>query len=129
MSGLRDALERARERGALKILYLGDFDPSGLLIEQVNERELGIKIKRIALTWKQTQKYKLVPRSVNRRDPRAKEYIERYGNQCWELEALHPNLLRQIVERELHKAVTREFLRERERRLRIRELITELVRI
>jgi len=59
LSMYRKALIRAAERGVKKILYIGDFDLSGLLIEVVAEREMdsgrGIEVKRIALTLEQVK--------------------------------------------------------------------------
>ncbi len=123
LSALRDALERARRRGKLIVLYIGDFDPSGLLIDRVSERETGIPIRRIALTWEQIQRYRLPSVPVNRRDSRAKEYIRRYGDRCWEIEAMPPDLLRRILERELRRLVPREVLERRERKLQARRLV------
>ncbi len=58
LSMYRKALLRAAERGVKRILYIGDFDPSGLLIEKVAEKEMGIEIKRIALTIDQVKRFR-----------------------------------------------------------------------
>jgi len=102
-SMLRDALRRARERGVRKIFLILDFDPSGLCIEAVNEREMGIKMSRVALTYEQAKG--LPFRLVKRRDTRAKKYMAKYGDRCWEVEALEPRQLLQIVEQTLRREV------------------------
>ena len=50
ISMLRKALARARKRGVQKILYVGDYDPSGVHIEKVARREMGIEMQRVAIT-------------------------------------------------------------------------------
>ena len=40
LSMYRKALDRARVRGVTLVIYIGDFDPSGLLIEKVAEEEM-----------------------------------------------------------------------------------------
>ena len=68
----RKALERATKRGVTTILYIGDFDPSGLLIEEVAEGEMnqkiGIRFLRLALTLDQIKYFKPPSRSVNIKD-------------------------------------------------------------
>jgi hypothetical protein len=109
-SCLRDALQRARDKGIRKIFLVLDFDPSGLSIEQVDAREMGIKMIRVALTYEQAKQ--LISRRVKRRDTRARKYLQRYGDRCWEIESLDPKKLLQIVEVALRREVTPENLRE-----------------
>ncbi|MGD0029662.1 MAG: hypothetical protein ABSC91_12070 [Candidatus Bathyarchaeia archaeon] len=82
MSMYRKALERARKRGVTLVLCIGDFDPSGLLIETVAQQEMdhktGIRFVRLALTMEQIKRFKSPSRPVNMKDSRAKEYIEKY---------------------------------------------------
>jgi len=120
LSMYRKALERARKRKVDLILYVGDFDPSGLLIDEVAREEMngttGIMIKRIVLTLDQVKRFRPPPRSVSMRDSRAKDYIARYGDRCWEFEALRPRTALRLVETELRKAVPPEFLKMAEAR-------------
>jgi len=116
LSMYRKALIRAAKRGVRKILYLGDFDPSGLLIEQVASKEMGIEIRRIGLTLDQVRKYKPPALNVNRRDSRAKDYISRYGDRCWEIESLRPRTLYRLIEEKLRENVPQEYLVEAETR-------------
>jgi hypothetical protein len=109
-SMLRDAIKRAKERGVRKIFLVLDFDPSGLCIEEVNQREMGIEMIRVALTHQQAKV--LFPRKVKRRDTRARKYLIKYGDRCWEVEALEPRQLLQIVEQTLRREVPSEHLRE-----------------
>jgi hypothetical protein len=85
------------------ILHFADHDPSGLdmtrdLQERFNDYYSGdVKVERVALTYSQVQKYHLSPNPTKTADPRATEYISRFGNQCWELDALDPNELQKLV--------------------------------
>ncbi len=110
LSMYRKALLRASRRGVREILYIGDFDPSGLLIEKVAEREMKIEVKRIALTLEQIRKYRPPFIPVNHKDSRAKDYIKKYEDRCWEVEALRPRTLLRIVEEKLRGSVPNEFL-------------------
>ena len=109
-SCIRDALKRAVQRSVRKIFLVLDFDPSGLCIETVNGREMGIEMIRVALTYEQAKG--LVPRKVKRRDTRARKYLAKYGDRCWEVESLDPKRLLQIVEDTLRREVPPEHLRE-----------------
>jgi len=110
LSMYRRALLRAAKRGVTKILYVGDFDPSGLLIESVAAREMGIQVERIALTMKQIERHKPLSLPVNRRDSRAKDYVKKYGRRCWEVEALRPRIFLKLVEKKLREYVPQEYL-------------------
>jgi len=110
------------------ILYLGDFDPSGLLIEKVAAKEMDhkqeITFHRIAITWGQIQRLKPPSRPVNLKDSRAKDYIKKYGNHCYEIEAIRPRTLYRLIEAGLRTVVPPEFLVEAEER----ELAAKVVR-
>jgi hypothetical protein len=122
LSMYQKALLRAAKKGIRKILYIGDFDPSGLLIEKVAEREMKIEVKRIALTLEQVKRYRPPSIHVNRKDSRAKDYMEKYGDRCWEVEALRPRTLLKIVEEKLRENVPYEYLVEAEARERASEI-------
>ena len=131
----RKALDRARIRGVGLVLYIGDFDPSGLLIEKVAEEEmdhkLGIRFVRLALTMEQIKRFKPPSRPVNMKDSRAKEYIEKYGDRCWDVEAIRPRTLYRLIETGLKQAVPPEFLAEaetREKAARLARPVTERLR-
>lgn len=106
------AIQRAKLRGVKRILYIGDHDPSGLLIDRVAEREMGIEIKRVALTLEQAERYRLRPIPVNRKDSRAEAYMKKFGDRGWEVEALRPRTFQKIVEQKLQMTVPEAYLRE-----------------
>ena len=124
----RKALQRAEKRGVTMVLYIGDFDPSGLLIEKIvqgkMDHERAITFHRIAITMEQIKRLLPPSRPVNLKDSRAKEYIEKYGDRCWEVEAIRPRTLFRLIEAGLRKVVPPEYLAEAEER----ELAARLVR-
>ena len=93
------------------LLYFGDHDPSGLdMVRDVRERliELGCKeitVIPVALTFDQVQQYNLPANYTKIKDKRAKWYKQNYGNRCWEVDALPPDVLISLVESEIKKYV------------------------
>jgi len=88
------------------ILYLGDHDPSGVdMVRDIKHRlqEFGARanVKRIAITQGQIKKYNPPPNPAKIKDPRAKAYIETFGNISWEVDALNPEVLHEIVRKEI----------------------------
>jgi len=135
LSMYRKALERARRRGVTAVLYLGDWDPSGLLIETIAQEEMdhnrGIIFYRLAITMEQIRRFKPPSRPVNMKDSRAQAYVERYGDRVWDVEALRPRTLYRLIELGLREAVPPEFLAKaetREKASRIARPVTERLR-
>jgi hypothetical protein len=86
-------------------LYVGDYDPSGLFMSdhdlpQRLERYQGyhVVLRRIALVRHQLAGLPSFPATDKRKDPRYRWFADNYGRQCWELDALDPNVLRDCVE-------------------------------
>jgi hypothetical protein len=87
------------------VLYVGDFDPSGLHMSEVDItrrlEEYGAEaftITRVALTRADTLVLTSFPASDKRKDPRYPWFVRNYGDRCWELDAMDPNLLRGKVD-------------------------------
>lgn len=91
------------------ILYFGDFDPSGLGIDRdlKNNQFLAYhRFERIGLTLAQIQEHNLPSFKVKKSDNQAPAFIEKYGNRCWELDALPPDILRKLVREGIEKHLT-----------------------
>ena len=76
----------------MKALYLGDHDPNGIDIEKFTEE--AVECFSVDFTLNRPNlwtSYNLLP--TKKADLRTGEYIARYGDQCWELEALEPTEL------------------------------------
>lgn len=97
---------RAGQR--VTILHFGDHDPSGVdMTRDIDDRlhmfaELGsrddwLQIKRVALTMNQIEQYNPPPNPAKLTDSRANGYIERFGDESWELDALDPADLDRLV--------------------------------
>jgi hypothetical protein len=89
----------------LIILYVGDYDPSGMFMSKCDLPERffkyggdHIELKRVALVQDQLAGLASFPASDKKKDPRYTWFVKNYGKKCWELDALDPNDLRDIVE-------------------------------
>jgi len=85
------------------ILYLGDHDPSGLDMDRdIEDRmcEFGAdntRVERIGLTMEQVEEYNPPPNYAKMTDPRADDYMAEHGEFSWEVDALRPNVLDQLL--------------------------------
>ncbi len=76
------------------ILYLGDHDPTGIDIERSLEDRLyseasdEFSVTRVALTYEQARQYQLPPDPAKVQDARSPDYVRKYGNNAWELDAI-----------------------------------------
>jgi hypothetical protein len=104
-----DAAERLKQQEHQNptVIYLGDHDPSGLDIPRELRESFDmfgcffVEIRRIALTMTQIEQYSLPPNPAKRSDSRAAKYISEYGHQSWELDALTPDVLSELVDDEI----------------------------
>jgi len=90
------------------VLYLGDHDPSGLdMTRDVTDRlqtfRCKVKVLRLALNRDQIKKHKLPPNPAKCTDSRFKAYTETHGESSWELDALEPALLVELVRHSIDK--------------------------
>jgi len=106
-SYLKDAVRRfnnaSMDGKKCIILHFTDHDPSGLdMTRDLGERlntysEYPIEVKRIALTHSQVKQFKLPPNPTKMADSRSPYYVQQFGNVCWELDALPPDELEELV--------------------------------
>jgi hypothetical protein len=96
----------------LEILYIGDFDPSGMHMSEVDlpgrVRKYGgaVEITRIALTSADcTDALPSFSVETKSRDPRYAWFKRNYGDRCWELDAMNPNDLRQRLQSEIIRRI------------------------
>lgn len=99
--------EKEQEGRDVVILHLGDHDPSGIdMTRDIEDRlrefclrhgHMGPEVKRIALNMNQVRAYNPPPNPAKITDTRAKSYISRFGNESWELDALPPNDLADLI--------------------------------
>jgi hypothetical protein len=95
------------------VLYLGDHDPSGedmVRDIEVRLKEFGVhrlEVEKVGLTIAQVKQYNPPPNPAKITDSRAKAYIEKFGNSSWEVDALPPNVLAQLIRRAFSKHVNK----------------------
>ena len=96
--------QRHRAGGqAVVVLHLGDHDPSGLdmtrdLRDRFRKYRAYVEVERLALNWDQIEEYEPPPNPVKLTDIRSPGYVEEYGDESWELDALRPSVIAGIVE-------------------------------
>ena len=96
-------IKEKMEKGKIcHVLYLGDHDPSGVdmgrdIEERLVEFECEVEVERIALTMEQIRKYHLPSNTVKTTDSRSTKYIKKYRNKSWELDALNPEILTDLL--------------------------------
>lgn len=86
------------------IFHLGDHDPSGLdMTRDIRDRlamfsgEV-VPVIRLALNMDQVEAYSPPPNPAKMTDPRAPAYVADYGPASWELDALDPQVLADLIE-------------------------------
>ncbi len=87
------------------LLHLGDHDPSGIdmsrdireRLEMFTFKEGDFELKRIALNQEQIDWYGPPPNPAKTTDSRYENYIKVHGDESWELDALEPSVLVQLI--------------------------------
>lgn len=84
------------------IIHLGDHDPSGKdMTRDITDRlELfgaDVEVQRIALNWDQIDEFNPPPNPAKLSDSKAGAYIEEFGTESWELDALEPKVLTSLI--------------------------------
>lgn len=112
---------RERHRESRTIIHLGDHDPSGIdMTRDIQERMYtfgaDVYVKRVALTMEQIETFNPPPNPTKLSDARANGYIEEYGHECWELDALEPKVITALIRDEVTALMDTDLLYEIERK-------------
>lgn len=88
------------------IIHLGDHDPSGIdMTRDIQERlalfGADVYVKRVALTMTQIDTYNPPPNPAKLSDSRCRKYIDLYGDESWELDALEPQVITDLITNEV----------------------------
>jgi len=105
-------LAKTRIMGArqeIVVLHLGDHDPSGIdmsrdLLERLrlfSRERAEIDFRRIALNMDQVDAQALPANPAKTTDGRYESYRARYGEESWELDALSPRFIHNLVQDEV----------------------------
>lgn len=104
-SAMYTAARRIRREAGGKlatILYLGDLDPSGEdMVRDVRDRlELfgaAVDVRKVAITPDQVAQYNPPPNPAKLTDSRAAGFIAIHGDESFEVDALPPAVLQQVI--------------------------------
>jgi hypothetical protein len=96
------------------VLHLADHDPAGIDMTRDNAERLAlyarreVEVRRIALNMDQVQQYNPPPNFAKEGDPRLKRYQRQFRtNRCWELDALSPTVIADLIRAELKPLINR----------------------
>ena len=95
------------------ILYLGDHDPSGIqMTEDISARmemfcRQPVEVDRLALTMAQVKEFNPISNYAKETDSRYDRYVAAFGVECWELDALEPRVLAELVQKAVQKRLSR----------------------
>ena len=103
--------EKIEQGKRCTVIHLGDHAPSGIDMTRDNQDRLDlfnrldsrVDVVRIALNRDQIDAYNPPPNPAKVTDSRAKEYIKRHGETSWELDALEPSIMEQMITKEVEK--------------------------
>ncbi len=102
------------------ILHLGDHDPSGIdmtrdLIDRLQLfAPFLFELQRIALNMDQIEEQQPPPNPAKTTDSRFEEYQRQHGDESWELDALQPSYLNDLVQGHIQQYVDPELWEKRE---------------
>ncbi len=106
-TAMHDAYERfgdaSGEGKGSVLLYLGDHDPSGEdMVRDINDRLNylfggSVRVEKLAITPLQVARYNPPANPAKMTDSRAAAFVERYGSSSYEVDALPPDVLTEII--------------------------------
>ena len=89
------------------VLHFGDHDPSGIDMTRDNGERLalfaehGVEVRRLALNMDQVQQYGCPPNPAKTTDSRFEGYMAIHGDESWELDALEPSVIVDLIRTEV----------------------------
>ena len=99
---------KAEEGKNCILLHLGDHDPSGIDMTRDNDDRVelfsgysAVTVKRLALNMDQVDEYSPPPNPAKITDSRASDYIKKFGSSSWELDALNPSVIEDLIKNEI----------------------------
>jgi hypothetical protein len=118
--GAAQRLARIARRGRelrprhVVVLHFGDHDPSGIDMTRDIEDRLSlfgaplVEVRRLALNMAQVEQYDPPPNPAKESDSRFTGYQTLFGDESWELDALEPSVLAQLVDDEVLQLLDRD---------------------
>jgi len=100
--------KKYRDNGQVPVvLHLGDHDPSGIDMTRDNRDRLrllsgdDVEVHRLALNYNQIEQYNPPPNPAKLTDSRAEGYVSEFGHSSWELDALEPRIITNLIEHQI----------------------------
>jgi hypothetical protein len=102
-------IKNAKNKQRTHIIHLGDHDPSGIDMSRDIEERIRMfmahhgygghyfDFTRIALNMDQVQQYQPPPNPAKSTDSRFQGYMDIHGDESWELDALEPQVLSDLI--------------------------------
>lgn len=111
-----------------RIFHLGDHDPSGVdmtrdIQDRLNMFGSDVVVDRIALNMDQIDEYDPPPNPAKFTDSRCSGYVDLFGDESWELDALDPPVLAKLIKHHVarytddNKMIERESKQESQREI------------
>lgn len=105
--------QAARDAGKhCVMIHLGDHDPEGIDMTRDNGDRLfkysnfkDVEVRRIALNMDQVEEYNPPPNYAKASSSRFESYVKRFGDQCWELDALEPSVMVKLITHEIRQFI------------------------
>jgi hypothetical protein len=91
------------------IFHFGDHDPSGIDMTRDNAERLSmfagtqITVVRLALNMDQIEQYNPPPNPAKVTDSRFDSYQKRFGDSSWELDALDPSVIQELISKNVSR--------------------------
>ena len=85
------------------VLHLGDHDPSGIDMTRDNRDRLElftgvpVQVTRLALNMEQVERLRPPPNPARDTDSRFEDYRKKFGDESWELDALNPEFIHDLI--------------------------------
>jgi hypothetical protein len=110
-------IEREKAGKKTFIVHLGDHDPSGIDMTRDIQDRLELfgstaVIHRIALVYDQIEQYDPPPNPAKTTDTRYKSYADKYGDESFELDALEPSVIVDLIRNEVNSHLDSELWQE-----------------
>jgi hypothetical protein len=101
----RRLIQAFKDGKEITVLYLGDHDPSGIdMTRDIKDRfdlftyqRMPFDVVRLALNYNQVEEWQPPRNPAKETDSRYREYANRYGESSWELDAVEPSTLADLV--------------------------------
>lgn len=114
----RKMLKEIRRERIPVVLHLADHDPSGLDMSSDIENRLTIFTKfgfiyeRLALNMEQVEEFNPPPNPAKVTDSRYATYVAEYGEESWELDALDPEYMEELIRKNVLRFRNEKIFRE-----------------